>query len=94
MEWGGAMRFFVLLTILLNVLTAPWGLAPEGATTVLAVLIAVGTLLLKMLVICCVIVVIESSIAKWRFFRIPEFLGAALILAGLAIVAFYLTHAT
>jgi formate hydrogenlyase subunit 4 len=92
MEWGGAMKFFVLLTILLNVLTAPWGLAPQGGTTIVAVLIAIGTLLLKMLVICCVIVVIESSIAKWRFFRIPEFLGAALILAGLAIVTFYLTH--
>jgi len=93
MEWGGAMRFFVLLTILLNVLTAPWGLAPDGGTTVLTVLIAMGTLLFKMLVICCVIVVIESSIAKWRFFRIPEFLGSALILAALALVSFYLIHA-
>lgn len=93
MEWGGAMRFFVLLTILLNVLTAPWGLAPDGGTNALTVLIAVGTLLLKMLVVCCVIVVIESSIAKWRFFRIPEFLGAALALAALAIVSFYLTRA-
>lgn len=91
LEWGGAMRFFVLLTILLNVLTAPWGLAPEGGTNPLAVLVAVGSLLLKMLVICGVIVVIESSMAKWRFFRIPEFLGAALILAALAIVSFYLT---
>jgi len=93
MEWGGAMRFFVLLTILLNVLTSPWGLAPDGGTTVLTVLIAMGTLLFKMLVICCVIVVIESSIAKWRFFRIPEFLGSALILAALALVSFYLIHA-
>ncbi len=92
MEWGSFMRFFVLLTILLNVLTAPWGLAPEGATTVLSVLIAEASLLLKMLVICCVIVVIESSLAKWRFFRIPEFLGAALILAGLALITFYLVH--
>lgn len=92
MEWGGAMRFFVLLTILLNVLTAPWGLAPDGGTTVLAVILAVGTLLLKMLVICGVIVVIESSLAKWRFFRIPEFLGAAVMLAGLSVLAFYLTH--
>jgi len=92
MEWGSAMRFFVLLTILLNVLTAPWGLAPEGGTTLLAVLLALGTLLLKMLVICCVIVIIESSLAKWRFFRIPEFLGTALALASLAIVAFYLIH--
>jgi formate hydrogenlyase subunit 4 len=92
MEWGGAMRLFVLLTILLNVLTAPWGLAPEGATTALAVLAALGSLLLKMLVVCLVIVGIESTVAKWRFFRIPEFLGAAFILAALAVVAFYLTQ--
>jgi len=92
MEWGGAMRFFVLLTILLNVLTAPWGLAPDGGTNPLTVIIAIVTLLLKMFVICGIIVVIESSLAKWRFFRIPEFLGAAVILAGLGIVSFYLVH--
>ncbi len=94
MEWGGAMRFFVLLTILLNVLTAPWGLVLETNATLLAVLIALGTLLLKMLAICIVVAVIESSLAKWRFFRVPEYLGAALILASLAIVTFYLTHAS
>lgn len=92
MEWGGLTRFFVLLTILLNVLTAPWGLAPEQATTPFSILVALGTLLLKMSVICGVIVILESSLAKWRFFRIPEFLGAALILAGLALVTFYLTR--
>jgi formate hydrogenlyase subunit 4 len=92
MEWGGSMRFFVLLTILLNVLTAPWGLASLGGTTVLAVLMALGTLLFKMLVICSVIVVIESSVAKWRFFRIPEFLGSALVLAALSLLYLYLTH--
>jgi formate hydrogenlyase subunit 4 len=94
MEWGGAMRFFVLLTILLNALTAPWGLAAETATTgsalALALLVAIGTLLLKMFVVCAVIAVIESSIAKWRFFRIPEFLGVALALAALAVVGYYL----
>ncbi len=92
MEWGGAMKLFVLLTILLNVLTAPWGLAPEGATTVQSVLVAVASLLLKMLVVCIAIVVIESTVAKWRFFRIPEYLGAAFILATLALVSFYLTQ--
>jgi formate hydrogenlyase subunit 4 len=91
MEWGGAMKLFVLLTILLNVLTAPWGLAPENGTTPLAVVIAIGSLLLKMLVVCVVVVVIESTVAKWRFFRIPEFLGAAFILAALSLLAFYLT---
>lgn len=94
MEWGGAMKFFVLLTILLNVLTAPWGLMPEGGTSVLAVGLAIISLLGKMGVICALIVVIESTVAKWRFFRIPEFLGAAFILAALALVAFYLTQGT
>lgn len=92
MEWGGAMRFFVLLTILLNVLTTPWGLATatSGLALALAMLIAIGSLLLKMLVICVVITIIESSVAKWRFFRVPEFLGVALALAALAVVSYYL----
>jgi formate hydrogenlyase subunit 4 len=92
MEWGGAMKLFALLTILLNVLTAPWGLVPEGGATLLAVFAALGNLLLKMLVVCGVIVAIESTVAKWRFFRIPEFLGAAFILAALALIVLYLTQ--
>ncbi len=92
MEWGGAMRFFVLLTILLNVLTTPWGLATatSGLALVFAILIAIGSLLLKMLVVCVIITIIESSVAKWRFFRVPEFLGVALALAALAVVSYYL----
>jgi formate hydrogenlyase subunit 4 len=91
MEWGGAMKFFVLLTILLNVLTAPWGLVPEGGASIGAVVTAVLSLLIKMFVVLLLIVGIESSLAKWRFFRIPEFLGAAFVLSALAVIAFYLT---
>jgi len=56
------------------------------------VIVAIISLLLKMLVVCVVIVVIESTVAKWRFFRIPEYLGSAFILAALALVAYYLTQ--
>lgn len=91
-EWGGAMKFFVLLVILLNVLTAPWGLMPENAAVGISLLVALVTLLVKMAVICGIIVVIESCVAKWRFFRIPEFLGASFILSGLAVVIYYLTR--
>lgn len=90
-EWGGAMKFFVLLVILLNVLTAPWGLMPENAVVASSLPVALITLVLKMGVICAIIIVIESTIAKWRFFRIPEFLGASFILSGLAVVIYYLT---
>lgn len=92
MEWGGAMRFFVLLTILLNVLSTPFGLAPDGLSglaLVGALALATLSLLGKMLVICVLITIIESAVAKWRFFRVPEFLGIALGLAGLALLASY-----
>lgn len=96
MEWGGATRLVVLLTILLNVLTTPLGLVPDAASGVVlvaAVVVATISLLAKLLVICVVITLIESAVAKWRFFRVPEFLGIALALAALAVISYYLTHA-
>lgn len=93
MEWGGQMRFFVLCTILLNVLTTPWGLTPEGGASVITLALAAAALLAKLLVVIAIIVVIESTVAKWRFFRIPEYLGASFLLATLAMVGFYLIGA-
>jgi formate hydrogenlyase subunit 4 len=83
-KWGGAMKFFVLLCIFLNVLVAPWGLAHEQ--TLAAVLTAVPFVLLKIFVFVLILVVIESSLAKLRLFRIAEFLGAAFITAVASMV--------
>ena len=91
MEWGGQMRFLVLLTILLNVLTVPWGLVAAGTATPVTLMLAAAALGVKVLIVCAVIVVIESTVAKWRFFRIPEYLGASFLLAALATVTAYLT---
>jgi len=76
-KWGGAMKFFVLLCIFLNVLVAPWGLAHEQ--TLAAVLLAIPLVLLKTFCFIVMLVVIESSLSKLRLFRIAEFLGAAFI---------------
>ncbi|MGH2442544.1 MAG: respiratory chain complex I subunit 1 family protein [Chloroflexota bacterium] len=89
LEWGGAMKMFVLLVVLMNVLVVPAGLTYDGRP--LNVLIAVLTLLLKMAGICAVIVAIESSFAKFRFFRIPEFLGVAFTLSLLALITYEFT---
>jgi formate hydrogenlyase subunit 4 len=91
MEWGGHMRFLVLLTILLNVLTVPWGLVATDTASVATILIAALALVAKVLVVCGVIVVVESTVAKWRFFRISEYLGTSFLLAALATVTAYLT---
>ncbi len=87
-KWGGYMKLFVLLTIFMNVLVTPWGLA--AALTPAALALALGALWLKLFVGACVIVMIESSLAKLRLFRVGEFLGAAFVVSLLGLVTFFI----
>ncbi len=82
LRWGGAMKLTVLLVILVNVLTTPWGLAARGDPA--SLLLATAAVLLKILLATAVIILVEVSGAKIRLFRIPEYLGAAFAAALLA----------
>jgi formate hydrogenlyase subunit 4 len=64
----------------------PWGTATADASVAA---LAFGALLYlgKLAVLGFLLAVFETSIAKMRVFRIPEFLGAALMLALLATLA-------
>lgn len=86
LRWGSAVKQLVLFTILANVLVAPWGLASSGRVD--AVALAVVLLLAKAAAIGAAIVVIESSFAKLRLYKIPEFTVASFMLAVLAVVIF------
>jgi formate hydrogenlyase subunit 4 len=88
LKWGSAMKQFLLYTIFVNVLVFPWGLSGDGRP--LTVLLALVLLLAKMAVVAAVVIGIESSFAKLRLFKIPEFMGAGFILSVLSIVTFYL----
>jgi formate hydrogenlyase subunit 4 len=72
-----------VLLALLATMFFPFGVAhdPDPA----AIAIAVVALFGKLAVLAALIAVVESSIAKLRLFRVPDFLGAA---AGLAIMAY------
>lgn len=88
LKWGTTMKQFLLYVIFVNILLFPWGLSANG--TPLEVLLSLVLLLAKMLFVAAVVVGIESSFAKLRLFKIPEFMGAGFILSVLAIVTFYL----
>ncbi|MDA8194597.1 MAG: NADH-quinone oxidoreductase subunit H [Thermaerobacter sp.] len=80
-EWGGWMKLLVLLIILMNVLTTPWGLAPRIG------LVAVGTAVLavalKVTLAALLLVTVEMSFAKLRLIRNVDFLVAAMVVAAL-----------
>jgi formate hydrogenlyase subunit 4/hydrogenase-4 membrane subunit HyfE len=88
LRWGSSMKQLILYTILANVLLVPWGLA--GTHRLDDVLLAIVLLLAKALVIGCIVVIIESSFAKLRLYKIPEFTVTSFLLAVLAVITFVL----
>lgn len=73
----------LLYVSLIACLFAPWGTAPPGAAPI-ALLIGTAAYVGKLALAGFLLAVFETAIAKMRVFRVPEFLGAALMLALLA----------
>ena len=88
LRWGSSMKQLILYVILANVLLVPWGLS--GTHRLDDVLAAIVLLFAKALGIGLAVVVIESSFAKLRLYKIPEFTVASFLLAVLAVVIFIL----
>ena len=85
-EWASAMKLLLFLTLLANIF-APWGIATS--LTPGAVAIGAVVWLGKITGLAVLIGVIESMFAKLRLFRLTDLLGAAFVLALLAVVFFY-----
>jgi formate hydrogenlyase subunit 4/hydrogenase-4 membrane subunit HyfE len=88
LRWGSSMKQLILYTILVDVLVVPWGVA--GTHRLDDVVLAILILFAKALGVGLVIVVIESSYAKLRLYKIPEFTVASFLLAVLAVITFIL----
>jgi len=73
----------LLYISLIACLFAPWGINSAAAETG-QLFLGITTYIVKLAVAGLMLAVFETSIAKMRVFRIPEFLGAALMLALLA----------
>lgn len=84
LEWAGAVRQLVLLTLVAN-LFLPWGIAGtlEPAALGLALLAWLG----KLALFAVAVALTESLTAKMRLFRVPEFLGMAFLLALIALTS-------
>ncbi|MCJ7597321.1 MAG: formate hydrogenlyase, partial [Methyloceanibacter sp.] len=89
-ELAAALKLLLYLS-LIGCLFFPWGLASSEATPV-ALLIGVLAYLAKLAVGGFLLAVFETSIAKMRVFRVPEFLGAALMLGLLATLLLFVSR--
>jgi formate hydrogenlyase subunit 4 len=81
----------LLYVSLIACVFAPWGLAAPGAG-VSRHLIGVAAYLGKLAIGGLLLALFETSIAKMRVFRVPEFLGAALMLGLLATLLLFVSR--
>jgi formate hydrogenlyase subunit 4 len=89
-ELSAALKLLLYIS-LIACLFAPWGMARPDAGIV-AILIGLATYLGKLAVGATLLAVFETSIAKMRVFRVPEFLGAALMLGLLATLLLFVSR--
>jgi Formate hydrogenlyase subunit 4 len=88
---AAAFLKLVLYASLLACVFLPWGLAAAGDGP-LAYLVGIGAYLMKLTLAAVLLAVFETSIAKMRVFRVPEFLGAALMLGLLGILLLFVSR--
>jgi formate hydrogenlyase subunit 4 len=81
----------LLYVSLIACLFAPWGIAAPDAG-LKALLIGVTAYIAKLAAGGFLLAVFETSIAKMRIFRVPEFLGAALMLGLLATLLLFVSR--
>jgi formate hydrogenlyase subunit 4 len=84
-ELAAAVKLLLYLS-LIGAIFAPWGIAESSRHDIPAYLLGFGVYLGKLVAGGFLLAFFETSIAKMRVFRVPEFLGAALMLGLLAMV--------
>lgn len=89
-ELAASMKLLLYMS-LLACLFVPWGLATSGAGAA-AYAIGAASYVGKVAVAAILLAVFETAIAKMRVFRVPEFLGAALMLGLLATLLLFLSR--
>lgn len=82
MEWAAANKLMIFVALAVN-LFFPIGLAHDASLA--ASLQGIGWMIVRMSVVYTAIAILESSIAKFRFFRLPDLLLIAFILCAVAV---------
>ena len=90
LELAGSLKLLLYVSLIACVFF-PWGLAPAGSGMA-AVAIGLASYAGKLAVAGVLLALFETSVAKLRVFRVPGFLGAALMLGLLGTLLLFVSR--
>jgi formate hydrogenlyase subunit 4 len=89
-EAAASLKLLLYLSLIACVFI-PWGTALSG-TGALAYAIGLGAYAIKLVALAFLLVMFETATAKMRVFRVPEFLGVALMLGLLGTIMLFVSR--
>jgi formate hydrogenlyase subunit 4 len=89
-EAAAALKLLLYLSLIACVFT-PWGTAVAGGGA-LAFALGAAAYAAKLAMLAFLLAVFETAIAKMRVFRVPEFLGIALMLGLLGTILLFVSR--
>lgn len=89
MSWSAAIKQLLLFTLLFD-LFVPWGLTTS--LTGAAIAVSGGAYLLKLGICAVGVGMLESLVAKMRFFQVPDLIGASFVFAVLSLISFVIAR--
>jgi formate hydrogenlyase subunit 4 len=90
-EAAASVKLLLYLSLIACVFM-PWGTSVAGAGLIVKV-VGLGAYALKLLLLAALLSLFETAIAKMRVFRVPEFLGVALMLGLLGTILLFVSRA-
>ncbi len=86
-ELSQSIKQLILMTVLVNVFL-PWGLSTSFS--IFEMLTGLLVFLVKIISLSVVIAFIESRVAKWRLFRIPDLISLSIAVSMLSVIFLYI----
>ncbi len=86
-EWSQSIKQVILLGLFVN-LFIPFGMSTSVSLAVLG--IGLVAFLAKTMFVSAFIAFIETKVAKWRLFRVPDLIAIAIASSMVGVIFFYL----
>lgn len=86
-EWSQSIKQLILFALIVNIFV-PWGVSPHVEP--FAIVAGLAAFVVKVSALAAGVALLESSVAKWRLFRLPDLVSVAIASSMIGLVFYYL----